>query len=271
MIEERLVAAELANRGLTVADSEVEAAVSKEIAEQEALANPTPSPTAVPAADGSPTPTMVPTPGPTPTSTAVPTLASDAFQSAYDRFLSRANLTDASYRELKRAEVAREKLRADIAQNVPRTEPMVHARHILVDNTDSLQQVQQKLAEGVPFDQVASEMSTDRGTREKGGDLGWFPRGQMNAPFEAAAFTQEIGAIGPPVESPNGTHIIQVLARDDAHPLTPEQVDGKSSQGYQAWYSGVRNGENVTNSLTPEGRAWVLRQVGPRPAGAATR
>jgi parvulin-like peptidyl-prolyl isomerase len=270
MIEEKLVAAELANRGLTVADSDVQAAINKEIAEQEALSNPTPSPTPD-AAAASPTPTMVPTPGPTPTSTAVPTLAEDAFQSAYDRFLSRANLTDAAYRDLKRAEVARDKLREDIARNVPRTEPMVHARHILVDNTDSLQQAQQKLAEGVSFDQVASEMSTDRGTREKGGDLGWFPRGQMNAPFEAAAFTQPIGEIGQPVESPNGTHIIQVLERDDAHPLTSEQVDGKSSQGYQAWYAGVRNGENVKNSLTPEGRAWVLRQVGPRPTGATSR
>jgi parvulin-like peptidyl-prolyl isomerase len=270
MVEEKLVAAELANRGLTVADGDVQAAINKEIAEQEALANPTPSPTPD-AAAGSPTPTMVPTPGPTPTSTAVPTLAADSFQSAYDRFLGRANLTDGAYRDLKRAEVAREKLREDISKNVPRTEEMVHARHILVDNADSLQQVQQKLAEGIPFDQVASEMSTDRGTREKGGDLGWFPRGQMNAPFEAAAFSQPIGEIGQPVESPNGTHIIQVLERDDAHPLSQEQLDGKASQGYQAWYSGVRNGESVKNTLTPEGRAWILRQVGRAPTSGAPR
>jgi parvulin-like peptidyl-prolyl isomerase len=266
MIEEKLVSAELERRGISVSDAEVDDGVHKEIAEQDALQNPpTSTPTAVPAADASPSPTMTPTAGPTPTSTAAPTLAPDAFDSAYQNFLSRANLTDSAYRELKRAELARDKLRDDIGKNVQRTDEMVHARHILVDNDDSLKQVQQKLAEGVPFDQVAKEFSTDTGTRDKGGDLGWFPRGQMNAPFENAAFSQPIGDVGQPVTSPNGTHIIQVLERDANHPLTPEQVEGKSATGYQAWYSGVRNGEAVKNEMTPEGRAWVLRQTGPRP------
>jgi parvulin-like peptidyl-prolyl isomerase len=265
MIEEKLVAAELARRGLTVTDAEVEEGLRKEIAEQEAMTRPSPSPTAAPAADASPGPTNTPTAGPAPTSTAVPTLAADEFDTAYQTFLQRANLTDAAYRELKRAELARDRLREDIGKSVQRTEEMVHARHILVDNQDSLQQVQQKLAEGVPFDQVAKELSTDRGSRDKGGDLGWFPRGQMNAPFEAAAFTQPIGEIGQPVQSPNGHHIIQVLERDANHELTAEQIEGKAATGYQAWYSGVRNGEGVKNEMTPEGRAWVLRQVGPRP------
>jgi parvulin-like peptidyl-prolyl isomerase len=267
MIEEKLVSAELARRGLTVEDSAVEESLRKDIAEQEAMTRPTPAPTAAPeaAADASPSPTLAPTAGPRPTATVVPTLAADEFDTAYQAFLERANLTDEAYRELKRAEVARDRLREDIAKTVPRTEEMVHARHILVDNQESLQQVQQKLAEGVPFDQVAKEHSTDRGTQDKGGDLGWFPRGQMNAPFEAAAFTQPIGEIGQPVQSPNGFHIIQVLARDDNHELTAEQIEGKAATGYQAWYAGVRNGEDVQNEMTPEGRAWVLRQLGPRP------
>jgi parvulin-like peptidyl-prolyl isomerase len=241
---------------------EVEQALRKEISEQEALSNPpTPTPSPVADAAASPSPTLAPTAGPTPTSTAVPTLAADAFQTAYQRFLDRAGLTDEAYRELKRAELARDKLRDDIGKQVPTTDEMVHARHILVDNEESLAQVQEKLAQGVPFDQVVAEFSTDRGTREKGGDLGWFPRGQMNAPFEAAAFSQTIGEIGPPVQSPNGFHIIQVLEKDAAHPLTAEQIQGKAAQGYQAWYAGVRNGEDVKNQLTPEGRGWLLRQV----------
>lgn len=274
MIEEKLVAAELVRRGITITDAEVEESLRTEIAEQKALANP-PSPTpaaesspaaaASPEAGASPSPTPAPTAGPTATATVVPTLEPDAFQTAYDSFLKRANLTDAAYRELKYAEVSRERLQENIAGMVQKSEEMVLARHILVDNQESLTQVQQKLAEGVPFDQVAKELSTDRGTRDKGGDLGWFPRGQMNAPFEAAAFSQAIGAIGEPVQSPNGLHIIQVLERDPNRALSPEQIEGKSSQGYQAWYAGVRNGENIKNEMTPEGRSWVLRQVGPRP------
>jgi parvulin-like peptidyl-prolyl isomerase len=277
MIEEKLVAAELAKRGLTVSTDDVDAGIRKDMAEQDALAHPTPAPTpspspaaeaSPPAVDASPSPTTTPTAGPTPTSTAVPTLTSDDFDSVYQRFLQRANLTDEAYRELKRAELERDALQKNIGDSVQKTEEMVHARHILVDNDDSLKQAQQKLAEGVPFDQVAKEFSTDTGTRDKGGDLGWFPRGQMNAPFEAAAFSQPIGEIGQPVQSPNGTHIIQVLERDPNHELTPQQIEGKSSQGYQAWYAGVKGGENVKNQMTPEGRAWLLRQAAkaPRPS-----
>jgi parvulin-like peptidyl-prolyl isomerase len=267
MIEEKLVAAELARRGQVISDAEVDEGIRKEIAEQAAMTRPSPTATAAPApaADASPGPTPGPTAGPTPTSTAVPTLAEAELQTAYQSFLQRANLTDAAYRELKQAELARDRLKEDIGKQIPRTEEMVHARHILVDNQDSLQQVQQKLAEGVPFDQVAKDFSTDPGSRDKGGDLGWFPRGQMNAPFEAATFSQPIGEIGQPVQSPNGFHIIQVLERDPAHALAPDQIEGKASQGYQAWYAGVRNGENVKNQLSPEARAWILRQVGPRP------
>ena len=74
-----------------------------------------------------------------------------------------------------RAEAGRDRARRaprGHRQSVQRTDEMVHVRHIVVDNQDSLQQVQQKLGEGVPFDQVAKDFSTDTATRDKGGDLG---------------------------------------------------------------------------------------------------
>jgi parvulin-like peptidyl-prolyl isomerase len=273
MIEEKLVAAEISRRGLAVSEDEVEASIRKEIAEQDALSNPpTPTPTVeaspTPLAGASPSPTLTPTTGPTSTSTAVPTLSTDRFDTAYQSFLQRANLTDSAYRDLKRADVSREKLRENIRTDIPRTDEMVHVRHIVVDNQDSLVQVQQKLAEGVPFDQVAKEHSTDAATRDKGGDMGWLPRGQQSAAFDAAAFSQPIGEIGQPIQTTGGNEIVQVLERDAAHALTPEQLEGKASQGYQVWYSGVRNGENVKNDLSPDERAWILRQVGPRPRGS---
>jgi parvulin-like peptidyl-prolyl isomerase len=268
MIEEKLVYAEMAKRGLSVSDAEVDAGVRKDVAEQEALSSPptpTPTPASSPEAGASPNPTSTPTAGPTPTSTAAPTLTEDRFQSAYQSFLQKAGLTDAAYRELKRADLARDLLQKDIASSIPKTDEMVHARHIVVDNQDSLQQVQQKLSEGVPFDQVAKDFSTDTATRDKGGDLGWVPRGQQSTAFDNAAFAQPIGDVGQPIQAPTGTEIIQVLERDPAHPLTPEQVEGKSSQAYQTWYSEARGGDNVKNDLSPDERGWILRQVGRGP------
>jgi parvulin-like peptidyl-prolyl isomerase len=268
MIEEKLVDAEMAKRGLSHSDADVDAAVRKDVAEQEALSSPpspTPTPATSPEAGASPNPTSTPTAGPTPTSTAAPTLTEDSFQSAYQSFLQKAGLTDAAYRDLKRADLARDLLQKEIGNAVPKTDEMVHARHIVVDNQDSLAQVQQKLSEGVPFDQVAKDFSTDTATRDKGGDLGWVPRGQQSAAFDDAAFSQPIGDVGQPIQSPTGSEIIQVLERDPAHPLTPEQIDGKASQEYQTWYSSARGGDNVKNDLSPDERGWILRQVGRSP------
>jgi parvulin-like peptidyl-prolyl isomerase len=266
MIEEKLVNAELARRGLSVSDDQIDQGIRKDIAEQDALSNPpTPTPSPAPAADASPSPTFTPTAGPTPTSTAVPTLEADRFDSAYQSFLQRANLTDAQYRDLKRAEIARDTLRDNIGSTIPATDDMVHARHIVVDNQDSLQQVQQKLSEGVPFDQVAKDFSTDTATRDKGGDLGWVVKGQQSSAFDDAAWSQPIGEVGQPIQGSTGSEIIQVLERDPAHPLTQEQIEGKAAQAYQAWYSDARGGDNVQNDLSPDERSWILRQLGARP------
>jgi peptidyl-prolyl cis-trans isomerase D len=70
--------------------------------------------------------------------------------------------------------------------------------------------------EGEDFAALASELSEDVGTQGKGGDLGFFGRGQMVGPFEEAAFDLEVGAISEPVQSPFGFHLIKVEERQAA-------------------------------------------------------
>jgi peptidyl-prolyl cis-trans isomerase SurA len=67
-----------------------------------------------------------------------------------------------------------------------------------------------ELRKGADFATAARRFSEDAATREQGGDLGWFRRGQMVTEFEAVAFHQKPGVISDPVESPFGYHIIQV-------------------------------------------------------------
>ncbi|MFN3337778.1 MAG: peptidylprolyl isomerase, partial [Thermomicrobium sp.] len=97
---------------------------------------------------------------------------------------------------------------------------VVHASHILIgfgSNKDSARAEAQKLLQraraGEDFAQLARQYSQDRGTAERGGDLGWFPRGRMVKPFEEAAFAAQPGSIVGPVESPFGFHLIAVHGR----------------------------------------------------------
>jgi foldase protein PrsA len=89
----------------------------------------------------------------------------------------------------------------------------VTARHILVPNLAEAEKVEQLLKSGSNFADVAKQYSTDPGSKDKGGDLGTFKRGQMVPAFDKVAFSEPVNAISPPVKSPFGYHIIQVEAR----------------------------------------------------------
>ena len=63
---------------------------------------------------------------------------------------------------------------------------------------------------GTDFSMVARRLSDDPGTKERGGDLGWFRRGQMVDAFDRVAFRLRPGQISDIVTSPFGYHIIIV-------------------------------------------------------------
>ncbi len=92
-------------------------------------------------------------------------------------------------------------------------EEEVKARHILVKTKDEAAALKAKIAGGAAFDVVAKESSQDPGTKDNGGLLGFFSKGQMVPQFEEAAFAVKPGDVSEPVESQFGWHIIKVEER----------------------------------------------------------
>jgi foldase protein PrsA len=88
----------------------------------------------------------------------------------------------------------------------------VKARHVLVHDLATANKVEAALKSGQNFADVAKQYSTDPGSKDKGGELGLFRRGQMVPAFDKVAFSMKPGEISPPVKSPFGYHIIQVEA-----------------------------------------------------------
>ena len=144
-------------------------------------------------------------------------------------------------------QLLRTKVMDAVTVDVPHTEEQIWARHILVADEATATKVEGLLAQGEDFGKVAAEFSTDTGSKNSDGDLGWFGKGKMVAEFETAAFTQEIGVIGPPVKSQFGYHIIQVLDRREL-PLSASDYDQKKQTAFSDWLTKARQDSTVTTN-----------------------
>ncbi len=100
----------------------------------------------------------------------------------------------------------------------------VHARHILVSDEKTADDIIKQLKGGADFATLAKADSTDKGSAGTGGgDLGWFKQGDMLPEFSAAAFSMSKGQISDkPVHTRYGWHVIQVL---DTRTSTPPAFD----------------------------------------------
>ena len=115
----------------------------------------------------------------------------------------------------------------------------VHAAHILIgvpQNATAEQKAEAKakavavlktLKAGGDFATLAKANSQDPGSAPNGGDVGFFPKGQMTPAFEEAAFKLKPGTISGVVETPFGFHIIKVIERRAPRTAPFDEVSGQ--------------------------------------------
>ena len=104
--------------------------------------------------------------------------------------------------------------------------PKIKASHILISYMNSagvadtaaaeltMDSVLTELKAGKDFAEVAKKFSDDTGTKDKGGDLGFFERRMMVQEFDEAAFNLEIGQVSDVVRTNFGLHVIKVTEKE---------------------------------------------------------
>lgn len=125
-----------------------------------------------------------------------------ALRDAYFEKSVRDTVSEAEARKLYDAQVA-----------AVRPQEEVRARHILVESEVKAKEIFEKIAHGEDFARMAKEHSKDPGSKDEGGDLGYFARGQMVPVFEETAFKLKAGEVSQPVQSQFGWHIIKLEDR----------------------------------------------------------
>jgi peptidyl-prolyl cis-trans isomerase C len=115
----------------------------------------------------------------------------------------------------------------------------VHAAHILIGLPQGATPEQKAEAKtratavlktvraGGDFATLARANSSDQGSAQNGGDLGFFPKGQMTPAFEEAAFKLKPGTVSALVETPFGFHIIKVMERRPPRTAPFAEVSGQ--------------------------------------------
>jgi peptidyl-prolyl cis-trans isomerase D len=148
-----------------------------------------------------------------------------------------------------------------------RREERVKARHILIKVPDKpaesdwekaraeAESLLKKIKEGADFAELAKEFSQDPGSKGKGGELGFFSRGQMVKPFEDAAFALEPGEVSEPVRTKFGYHIIKVEEKQEAGRDSFDSVKGKIVEKLkktEAGYIAEDRAYNLSYDITAE-------------------
>jgi peptidyl-prolyl cis-trans isomerase C len=157
-------------------------------------------------------------------------------QASFEEWLRTSDLTYEDFREELRFQLLAQAIFEQVTGSVPTTAEQVHARHILVGSEEEAQAILTRLQAGEDFATLASELSQDENTKEAGGDLGFFPRGQLISPeVEEAAFALSPGQISEVVRSQFGYHVVQVLEKAPDRPLPPDVLYALKEQAFARW------------------------------------
>jgi peptidyl-prolyl cis-trans isomerase D len=275
LIEDKLVRQEAVKRGITVSADELNKDVERYFtyypngtptptATTPALPTSTLSalqmtlvpPTATPTASPTPTmtlPTITPTLELTPTLTATPAptatpYTADAFKKDYDTYLkdlTNIKVSEAIFRQVLEDRLYRIKVEDAVLADVKNEEEQIWTRHILVDSEEKAKEVLTRLQNGEDFGALAKELSTDTGSAQNGGDLGWTSKGSLYTEYEDAAYKLNVGEISQPVQSQSGWHIIQLLGKE-VRPLDSYAFDQLRQTKFQAWLDSQRESVGVT-------------------------
>jgi len=287
LIDNELIRQEAKRRGITVTPDEVQAEIEHSFNYYRVPPTPVPTPTLGPTWTPAPTPTGAPSPTPTPQPSPTPTVGTptptatpgptdtpeptatpvteEGFKSMFNSYLQdvkkNVGLSEADLRDMVTVQLLRAKLQEAMAAEVPTTAEQVHARHILVDTEDAAKAALERIQKGEDFAKVAQEVSTDTQTKDKGGDLGWFPRGQMVQAFDDVAFALKPGQVSGVVQTTYGYHIIKVEEYAADRPLDESILAVRRSAALEDWLQKQRaNGQVVKRFWSSDKVPKAVRQ-----------
>ena len=153
--------------------------------------------------------------------------------------------TDESFRDALARSIAAAWMRDQITADVAKSAEQVHARQILLYNSEEADTVFNQLGAGSDFETLAVQYDP-----LGAGDLGWFPRGYLTVPeLDDVIFSLSPGDYRPVIQTMLGYHIVQVIEKDAAYPLNPNAYRAVQIQALEQWLQEHRSQSDIIINL----------------------
>lgn len=152
-------------------------------------------------------------------------------EEAFQKWLDEHGYTEEEFRRIFARAIEAAWMRDKIAASVPEYADQIHARQILLFSEEEAQEVYQQLQSGADFESLANAYDP-----VTGGDLGWFPKGYLLQPeIDPIVFSLEVGQYSEVIKTEVGYHIIQVIDRDEQHPLNYDALNVLKHKAVSDW------------------------------------
>ena len=192
--------------------------------------------------------------------------ADDAsFDVIFQQEVTRSQLSEDEYRRMVEATVLSDKLRTGFEAEVPKTAESVHFRQIIVGSDEKAQEIRDELEAGGDFAKLAAQNSLDGATKDKGGDVGWLPKGVIGPSLEELIFPLEPKEITT-IPISQAIYVVEMLEKDDNHEVAAEQKGNLASRAFQDWAEEKKKSLDIVNNMDlgggdPKKIEWAVRRA----------
>jgi len=169
-------------------------------------------------------------------------------QEQFEQSLQDTGTSYEDFRQMLLDQLLSEAVFSAVTASISSVAEQVHARHILLSTKERAEEVLARLQGGEDFAFLAKEYSEDVSSRERGGDMGFFPRGIMPPEVEDAVFSLEVGETSEIIQSQFGFHIVQVLEREERE-IAPEIFENLRQQAFIQWLHERRESATIERFL----------------------
>jgi hypothetical protein len=206
------------------------------------------------------------------------------FREWYRQQLISNNVTDSQYKEIMHTQLLSIRLQEYLAERVPTISEQVHLYWIVVNTLEDAYKVEERLNSGESFANLAKEVSIDVTTKDRGGELGWYPPKVFNyeeqiAELNVNQYTSPIAhyAEASNTSSSNTTptveafFIFMVADKDPAREVDESNLAILKSRSFSDWYNSELNNHDVKYNFNSEILDWLIYQLEKnKPPGTVT-